>query len=125
MITNRFKTSFAETISIEYLAGFFDGEGCVYLGSTTASGTKKVYPHLIVSLAQSGEAGRTLLESIQSIYGGNIQHRKPKGATKEAYQLRWCGKKAVDFLKQLSPFLNIKKIKAQESAKFMEEYFAS
>lgn len=113
-------------IGKEYLAGFFDGEGCIYLGTTTASGTSKKYPHLIVTLSQSGDGGKTLLLNIQNHYGGRFsKSKKYKDSHKDAYQLRWTGKKAILFLDQIPPFLVIKKEKARQSCTFMEDYYAN
>lgn len=112
-------------ISKEYLAGFFDGEGCIYLGYTSASGTKKKYPSLIVTLAQSGEEGLKLLLQIQKNYGGRLHHKKKiKVSHKEAYQLRWRGKNAILFLDLIGKYLNIKQQKASDVCNFMDEYYA-
>lgn len=113
-------------VNKEYLAGFFDGEGCIYLGTTTASGTNKKYPSLIVSLAQSGENGRQLLLDIQKEYGGILSHNKKiKESHKESYQLRWRGKKAIIFLDQIGKHLKIKQQKASDVCNFMDNYYAN
>lgn len=111
-------------ITKEYLAGFFDGEGCIYLGTTSASGTNRKYPSLIVSLAQSGENGLHLLLDIQKEYGGSLSHKKKiKDSHKDAYQLRWRGKKGVIFLDQIGKYLKIKQQKASDVCNFMDDYY--
>lgn len=112
-------------LSVEYVAGFFDGEGCISLSSTSASGTQKKYPHLIVSLAQSGPEGLDLLLKIQKQYGGLIHHKKKyKDTHKEAYQLRWNGRKALSFLDQISTYLKLKQQKAFDMCNYMDDYYA-
>lgn len=102
------------TVSLEYLAGFFDGEGTFYIGKQTKNG--KVYPHATVMLSQSGWEGYLLLEQIQQQYGGNIyQHLKvgDHKATKDAYKIYWNKDEAILLCEQLIPFLILKKQAAQ------------
>lgn len=113
-------------VNKEYLAGFFDGEGCIHLGVTTASGTNNKYPSLIVSLAQSGENGKQLLLNIQAEYGGSLSmNKKLKPSHKDGYQLRWRGSKGILFLNKIKDSLIIKKQKALDVCSFMEKYNAN
>ena len=93
----------------EYFAGFFDGEGTIYIGKQYKKG--KEYPHATVMLSQSGEDGLKLLKMIQEEYGGHIyEHLKPGQykATKSAYKLYWNKKEAIKLLEQLQPWLILK-----------------
>lgn len=104
-----------ENIDIQYLAGFFDGEGCFYLGTQQKNG--KSYPKAQILLSQSGEDGKRLLEAIQRQYGGSLylhlkagQHR----ATKDAWKLWWNAEEGVDLICQLLPHLILKQESAQK-----------
>jgi hypothetical protein len=57
-----------ESASAKFVAGFFDGDGCVFI---PANGRKKPFP--VVTFAQSYESGvPPELEHIQRLYGGSI-----------------------------------------------------
>lgn len=63
-------------MSPEYLAGFFDGEGCIdcqrmYPGT----GRSRFYVRPRVRVAQAN-SGRVVLEELQRQFGGNITNRK-------------------------------------------------
>jgi hypothetical protein len=68
-------------MSPEYLAGFFDGEGCIdcqYMYPKNAPGVFYVRPRLRVALA---DVGRVVLEDLHKTYGGHLYRR---GAQNEA-----------------------------------------
>lgn len=97
-------------IGVQYLAGFFDGEGTFYLGKQYKNGVE--YPKAQIMLSQSGDDGLDLLTKIQLQYGGNIyEHLKPgqHKATKSAYKLYWNKKEGIELCKTLIPHLIIKK----------------
>ena len=107
------------SISPEYLAGFWDGEGCFYLGKQKAKNPNnpKVYPKAQVLLSQSGEDGLKLLEDISKEYGGTIyEHLKPgqHRAKKTAYKIWWNKDEAILLIQKLLPHLILKKKEAQE-----------
>lgn len=104
-----------KTISPEYLAGFFDGEGTFYIGKQYKKGVE--YPHASIMLSQSGDEGFKLLELIQFTYGGHIyEHLKPGQykATKSAYKLYWNKKDGIELCKTLIPHLVIKRRAAED-----------
>jgi hypothetical protein len=109
------------TISPEYLAGFFDGEGTFYIGKQIKKG--KEYPHATILLSQSGDAGFKLLEQIQYQYGGSIYEHLQAGqykATKSAYKLYWNKEEGILLCKTLIPHLVLKKCVAEEVLKYLE-----
>jgi len=81
-----------------YLAGLFDGEGCVYI-----SKSRKTQYNLVVSISNND---LHLLKLIHSKLGGAIRLEKSKG--------RRCGEWyshgdiAINFLKRIHPFSFIK-----------------
>ena len=109
------------SISPEYLAGFFDGEGTFYIGKQIKNG--KEYPHATILLSQSGDDGYKLLEQIQSQYGGSIYEHLKAGqykATKSAYKLYWNKIEGAALCKALIPHLILKKWQAEDVLKYLE-----
>lgn len=103
-------------ISLEWLGGFFDGEGCVQIGIQHHKNGKS-YPCKRILLGQSGEDGLVILQQIQADYGGQIYHHLKPGqhkATKNAYKLYWRAEEGAKFLEQLIPHLKLKQKAAQE-----------
>ena len=95
-----------------WLAGFFDGEGSIGIYPRNYNRTKTIrYYVLVVSLAQSGDIGEKVCKKLQHLYGGSAYAQK--GVTKKV-QWKWniSADKAVDFLKEIEPFLIIKKEEA-------------
>ena len=104
-------------ISIEYLAGFMDGEGCFALGTQIKKSNGKEYPNAKILLSQSGPEGLRLLERIQYEYGGRIYHHLKVGehkATKDAYKLYWNKQDGLEFCRKIIPHLILKKEQAQK-----------
>lgn len=105
-------------LSLEYLAGFFDGEGTFLIGTQKSRNplNTKIYSHASIMLSQSGEDGLALLEQVQEQHGGKIYEHLKAGqhkATKSAYKLYWNKKEGVELCKKLIPFLILKKNQAQ------------
>jgi hypothetical protein len=90
-------------MSLEYLAGFFDGEGCV-----------GVYPahqgasyHLMVQITQnSTRAADALLREISDRFGGSVGVVE----TRKHRQLHWSigGDRGALFLESILPYLVLK-----------------
>lgn len=87
-------------MNIIYVAGFFDGEGCV----SFAKNRSGIFPRINVV-----NTNFEILKSFQKKFGGDIiplSYRKSNW--KQAWSWRLCWTKAVDFLDRLSPYLRIK-----------------
>jgi hypothetical protein len=82
------------TLSLEYIAGFFDGEGCI-----TTINQHKGRKYLLVSVSQKS---RHVLDVIQETVGGTVQG--PYGPS-SMYCLRWQGVTARIFLEKVVPHL--------------------
>jgi hypothetical protein len=107
-------------ISLEYLAGFFDGEGTFYIGKQKKNGIE--YPHATVMLSQSGEEGLKLLEQIQRQHKGKIYQHLRAGehkATKAAYKLYWNRKEAISLIIDVAPYLILKQKAAYEVLQYL------
>ncbi len=108
MIDNLQSTDYA------YLAGLFDGEGCIYIYHTT-----KEYLALSVRL---GVTQRFIAEYYQSVFGGSVHRHDYPG--KDGYRRRvmwyWQAPSLIAerFLKAVYPYLLIKKPQAEVALKF-------
>lgn len=105
---------------LRWLAGFFDGEGSIGIYPRNANRTKtKKYYVLVVSLAQSGDDGKEILESVQHKFGGSVYSQ-----TKPNHKVMWkwnvSAIKAQKFLEILEPFLIIKRSQAITGQYFMK-----
>lgn len=91
-------------ITLQWLAGFFDGEGHVGF-SWTSKPNKYPYPRCTIT-----NTHRPTLAAIQKKFGGSlgIQRKSGKGG-RQCYTLAWSCRKAMEFMKLLSPYLVVKK----------------
>lgn len=85
------------TLSLQYIAGFFDGEG--YVGIHTL---KEKYFHVRVIIVNTN---LKILQMIQDQFGGTIIQRKRVRNNKPTYALSFSGSFAKIFLKSILPFL--------------------
>lgn len=93
-------------ITIEYLAGFFDGEGCI-----TVVGSKPPSVNLIVSIAQTE---LQILTEIRECFGGYLYPKVRRSAKhNQAWELRWVSRSAIEFLEKVYPFLKVKQLQAK------------
>lgn len=89
----------------DWIAGFFDAEGCVLLVSRKrASGARYYYPRLVLT-----QNRRWLLEQVRQFVGGgaiSVTHRD--NANGPVYQLRWEHHRAVAIAERLEPLCILK-----------------
>ena len=98
-------------ISAQYAAGFFDGEGCVNC-STNKSGS----PFVRILVVNTN---LEVLERFKETWGGDInKNYKPKDNWKQAYTWRLSHIAASLFLKEMLPYLVIKKKQAELAIQF-------
>jgi hypothetical protein len=112
-------------MSWEYLAGFFDGEGTVYLPSTgTAIGPR-------LSIAQSGTEGLAVLTEIGQFFAeqgiksaiARRKHHKPRlvEGSRPVWMLSMAKRADVEIvMSRLLPFLRIKKVATQDILRFLK-----
>lgn len=98
-------------ISLEYLAGLVDGEGCIRLHPSNKGKYRKYYPRLQVT-----NTYKPILDMLVDQYGGAIHSAKTpqKEGWKIKHDWRLTGDKARELLNQLLPYLIIKQEKAKE-----------
>lgn len=89
-----------EINNIIWAAGFFDGEGCIKVQRQKVSYGYKLAHRLVIHISQKI---KTPLVVFNRLFGGNIYKRL------DGYE--WCvsGKKAIEALSKLEPYLVLKK----------------
>lgn len=93
-------------VSLQYVAGFFDGEGCV----TFLKNGKAIYV-----TAHLTNNDRRVLDEMHEKYGGCVYTRLRNGdpRRKTTYSWQVSGTKAIAFLREIYPYLVIKKPQAE------------
>ena len=103
-----------------YLAGFFDGEGCISIvedGSGKNTYSPKMY--LAMNIASCDKYILDYWADKTKIGKVNVG-TKARGNARTGYQWQTTGQKAVDLLGLMYPYLNIKKAQADVAFKFQE-----
>jgi len=88
-------------LTLQWLAGFFDGEGCITLYG------KGLYPRMTLT-----NTYLPILKAIQAQFGGHLG-KTSKSSARQCYVLTWQCKKMITLLKVLTPFLTVKKAQAE------------
>lgn len=101
---------------LAYLAGFFDGEGCIQL-------RRKTKCQSLVLRVTIGQPNRWILECYRMAFGGSVRPQKlPKEFPKAKPQSLWAAADniALEFLKVISPYLTLKQGEAKIAIQFQE-----
>jgi hypothetical protein len=100
----------------EYLAGFFDGEGCIDVQTKHISNARyndRFYcrPRVRVSQAVSGKC---IIDALSTQFGGHVASREHSGrAQQDSLSWEFLGKeRMIDFLNLMLPHLIVKKEQA-------------
>lgn len=98
-------------ISRDYIAGFFDGEGCISIGRVTTPGEKvkggrpgALYEKYFL-MVQITQRTREVLDCIQLMYGGSV---RVHGNERPCYYWVVRGKFAMPFLNDMESRVHIK-----------------
>ncbi len=102
-------------ISIDYLAGFMDGEGSICIATHRKARNPGYYLRVQISNTDRG-----VLESIQKSFGGGIYTTKKGNGWRSEHQLVWCSRKGAALLKELFPYLILKRERAGLAIAFMD-----
>lgn len=98
-------------LSLEYLAGFFDGEGSI--GITKGHAKEMINPKYELRLTLVN-TDKEIMEEIHRLYGGIFDTRRFEQAKwRTVYQVIWTNTKAEKILNALEPHLRVKKKQAQ------------
>jgi len=101
-----------------YIAGFFDGEGCIVIYKNKRTKGINFYHNLFVTATQQDIKP---LKKIKQIFGGQVRLINRKNTKSNYFTWQASGKIALTFLKKISPYLIIKKEQALLGIKFQEE----
>jgi len=96
--------------NLYYLAGFFDGEGCISI----LKYKKKDWNPSYFLQVQIGQKYGSILDWVKENYGGNVYKKRDQ---------TWImtNHKAYEFIKLIAPHLKYKKPQAELAIKFYEE----
>ena len=101
------------TNDIAYIAGFFDGEGCIRIKQANQGGNSY---YIWVAITNSNKG---TLEYVANIFGGKVR-RAEKKVNKWVYHYLVTASEATDMLKVLLGFLQEKKLQAELAIYFHE-----
>lgn len=102
-----------------WLAGFFDGEGCIHVQHNHAKRVDRNGVHirndyhLQISITQND---RWVLEEIQSVFGGQVYRH----AGRRCHRWRVVSLTALPFLMAIQPYVKVKKEQVDLAIKFLE-----
>ncbi|MCA1565840.1 MAG: LAGLIDADG family homing endonuclease [Acidobacteria bacterium] len=100
------------TTKLAYLAGFFDGEGCIRIKRSYRLNGNSYY--LTVTVANSD---RTVLENYVELFGGKV-YTKGRSANFQQYHWEASSGEAADFLRTMIGYLRGKKPQAVAALEF-------
>ena len=101
-----------ENTEIAYIAGLFDGEGCVQFRYRTRfikrerEARQTDQTHVVVSV---NNTNTSVLEYLRSKLGGAIHFLKTSGNRKPYYEWRARRSQSFDILRMMLPYLRIKR----------------
>jgi len=106
-----------KSVRLAYLAGFFDGEGCItIIKGKNHMGNVQYSLRAIVS-----NTNDYVLQMYEFSFGGRIQKRKyKKPGWRDCYAWELSSTRAYEFLKCVYPYLTIKKAQADLAFAFQE-----
>lgn len=102
-------------LSPQYIAGFFDGEGCIVI-KRQISKSGGVNHTLRVSIPQ---VNPVVVRELYATYGGNLCVSRHK-SRRDIHRWQVDCKKAVNFLVDVLPYLVNKKVEAELAIQFQE-----
>ena len=105
-----------ESISLEYLAGILDGEGCILIGKKNTKDSKRGISFRAYMAISNTHI--PLLESIMVQFGGRITMCR---AIDKTYVLYFSTNEIRDLLPKLVPFLIIKRNQAEILLDFLQK----
>lgn len=111
-------------VSAEWLAGFFDGEGCVHVMNggrlrnlTSVTGVSRQTSWIGCTI---GNTNLDVLKEIQASFGGRIRKREYKVKLwKTLYTLIWACRQPEALLIAIRPFLKVKHRQADLALEFL------
>lgn len=97
-----------DPMHLAYMAGYFDGEGCVTISSNNSSvacSVTNTYPNV--------------LNEMKEMFGGSVENKgSPKAQWRNAYRFCVYSQRACDMLEQLLPYLQEKRPQVELALEF-------
>jgi len=97
--------------SNQYLAGFFDGEGCVGVYKNSSGGYSSYRLETLITQSKSRNS-KSLFRTLKKMFGGYITVINRSGCWRTMYIYRLCGLNAIKFLLTIRPYLIFKAAQA-------------
>lgn len=108
-------------MTIEYVAGFFDGEGSIYISMRGSARSGQAVYRLSCAFANNS---REVLEEIKRTIaiegGGHFTEIKPRNNWKRSYRLVYGDSKALELIEKLLPHLFLKREQALIATTFQQ-----
>ena len=98
-----------------YIAGFFDGEGCVEISRNHHRANPQLFLRIIVS-----NTYKPIIDWLYAIYGGTTHFRKQQANWRSCWHWRISARKAEIFLRDIYPYSKIKKEQIKLAFEFIE-----
>ena len=112
-----------------YIAGFFDGEGSISIGRRGRENYRWLQLNMTIT-----NTDRAVLEMIRATFGVGCIGLKDSGlktreklsrlayGTRDCFELIWTGRQAESVLRELYPYLRVKKGQAEIALRFRSTY---
>ncbi len=110
-------------LSSEYLAGFFDGEGCVRIERVKVKNRHGVYRdfHQYRAVVKIAQGSRKVLDLIRDQFGGGCLTSQDRDARcMRVYSLEFRGPRAERFIRLIEPHSIVKQPELQLALMFIE-----
>lgn len=105
-------------LDIRYLAGLFDGEGCVHIAVQNRPDLKM--PSYSIRAIVCMTHKELIVKIAEQFNVGWCKIRKPEG-TKDAFQVQICGPKAAAFFREIYPYLIVKREVVEVALKLQDD----
>lgn len=104
-------------LELGYFAGIIDGEGSICVVKDSTRGVGKETYSLRLSIVNTS---KEMIDWIAERFGGNYDEYSIRGRWKQIYAVRWVGKKALETIEIIAPYLVTKKPQAECAITFMK-----
>lgn len=106
-------------LSVEYVAGFFDGEGCIHLSAAPAYQRGVPYIRYVLSVVVGQQRPDVTIDLVNT-FGGNVCSTldRRRARPRSYHQWRLNGRCAGEFLRRIRPHLRYKAAEADIAIEF-------
>jgi hypothetical protein len=103
-----------------YIAGFFDGEGCISISKY--QGKNNITPAYTLKVVIGQKGDQPLFEFMEITGLGKIHKHKKQSCSGDFYQWHLCPADAKELLMAMLPYLRNKKREAQIAVEFVQKF---